>query len=72
MRERMVSLLDELNALAVYLKCSGADAETKIEYGASKLEMLADKYKGDIGDEPEACKDSIHFCDSSGSDRDRV
>lgn len=48
------SLREELTALALYLKTSGADAETKIEYGVSKIELLVKKYSGELGDESRA------------------
>lgn len=72
MRERMVSLLDEMTALAVYLKCSGADAETRIEYGASKLAVLAEKYKGELRDESEAREDRVCGSNSGGCGGDCV
>ncbi len=43
----MNALLNELAALVMYLKSSGADKDYKINYVTDKLEILVKRYGGE-------------------------
>ena len=42
-----MNLIDEIEALVMYLRTTGADAKYKAQYAQDKLEVLLAKHKGE-------------------------
>lgn len=42
-----MNLIDEIEALVMYLRTTGADAEYKAQYAQDKLEVLLAKHRGE-------------------------